>query len=62
MLSSKPQLFLPVVETCDVLEDKGGVIVREVKFKDGQYSRLTNALVTDFYKEAVLGAETLVPG
>jgi hypothetical protein len=32
---SKPQLFLPVIDTCDVLEDDGQTVLREVKFKDG---------------------------
>lgn len=31
----KPQLFLAVIDTCDVLEDDGETVLREVKFKDG---------------------------
>jgi len=31
----KPQLFLPVIDTCEVLEDDGATVLREVKFKDG---------------------------
>jgi len=31
----KPELFLPVIDTCKVLEDKDGVVVREVVFKPG---------------------------
>ncbi|KAE9369058.1 DUF1857-domain-containing protein [Stipitochalara longipes BDJ] len=31
----KPQLFLAVIETCEVLEDDGTTVLREVKFKDG---------------------------
>jgi hypothetical protein len=33
--SSEPQLFLAVIDTCEVLEDEGHRILREVKFKDG---------------------------
>ncbi|PMD52478.1 DUF1857-domain-containing protein [Hyaloscypha bicolor E] len=29
-----PQLFLAVIDTCDVLEDDGETVLREVKFKD----------------------------
>ncbi|KAH7360007.1 hypothetical protein BKA66DRAFT_426342 [Pyrenochaeta sp. MPI-SDFR-AT-0127] len=29
------QEFVPVIESCEVLEDKDGVVVREVKFKQG---------------------------
>lgn len=36
-LNSKPQLFLPVIDTCEVLEDDGESILREVKFKDGMF-------------------------
>jgi hypothetical protein len=32
---SKPQLFLPVIDTCDVLEDDGQTVLREIKFKEG---------------------------
>ena len=31
----KPQLFLAVIDTCEVLEDDGETVLREVKFKDG---------------------------
>jgi hypothetical protein len=40
-LSSKPQLFLAVIETCEVLEDDGQTVVREVKFKDGTSSLIS---------------------
>jgi hypothetical protein len=30
----QPQLFLAVIDTCEVLED-GETVLREVKFKDG---------------------------
>ncbi|KIM94822.1 hypothetical protein OIDMADRAFT_206545 [Oidiodendron maius Zn] len=30
-----PQLFLAVIDTCEVLEDDGESVLREVKFKDG---------------------------
>jgi hypothetical protein len=33
--SSEPQLFLAVIDTCEVLEDEGHRVLREVKFKDG---------------------------
>ena len=33
--SGKPQLFLAVIDTCDVLEDDGKTVLRGVKFKDG---------------------------
>ena len=29
------QEFVPVIESCDVLEDKDGVVTRVVKFKPG---------------------------
>jgi hypothetical protein len=32
---SEPQLFLAVIDTCEVLEDDGETVLREVKFKDG---------------------------
>ncbi|ESZ97825.1 hypothetical protein SBOR_1834 [Sclerotinia borealis F-4128] len=31
----KPQLFLPVIDTCKVLSDENETVVREVKFKAG---------------------------
>jgi len=31
----EPQLFLAVIDTCEVLEDDGETVLREVKFKDG---------------------------
>jgi hypothetical protein len=30
-------LFLAVIDTCEVLEDDGETVLREVKFKDGIY-------------------------
>jgi hypothetical protein len=33
----QPQLFLAVIDTCEVLEDDGESVLREVKFKDGIY-------------------------
>ena len=33
--NSKPQLFLAVIDTCNVLSDDGDTVLREVKFKDG---------------------------
>lgn len=35
---SKPKLFLAVIDTCEVLEDDGETVLREVKFKDGNCS------------------------
>jgi hypothetical protein len=35
---SKPQLFSAVIDTCDVLEDDGESVLRDVKFKDGHCS------------------------
>jgi len=32
----KPELFLPVIDTCKVLEDDGESVLREVQFKKGQ--------------------------
>jgi hypothetical protein len=29
------QEFVPIIESCDVLEDKDGVVVRDVRFKEG---------------------------
>jgi hypothetical protein len=29
------QEFVPVIESCEVLEEKDGVVTREVKFKEG---------------------------
>jgi len=31
----EPQLFIPVIDTCVVLENDGETVLREVKFKDG---------------------------
>jgi hypothetical protein len=30
-------LFLAVIDTCEVLEDDGETVLREVKFRDGTY-------------------------
>lgn len=35
----QPQLFLAVIDTCEVLEDDGETVLREVKFKDGEESK-----------------------
>jgi len=34
---SQPQLFLKVIDTCEVLKDDGESILREVKFKDSSF-------------------------
>ncbi|EPE34297.1 Bet v1-like protein [Glarea lozoyensis ATCC 20868] len=36
----KPELFLPVVEKCEVIENDGEVVVRDVTFKEG--ARMAN--------------------
>lgn len=35
------QEFVPVIESCEVLSDEGGVVDRVVKFKEGQAPRTT---------------------
>jgi len=37
---SQPQLFLTVIKECEVLEDTGESILREVTFQDGKYAPL----------------------
>lgn len=34
--SSKPQIFLAVIDTCTVIPDDGKIVVGDVKFKDGE--------------------------
>lgn len=46
------QEFVPVIESCTVLEDKDGIVKREVKFKPGLAPRDQATEVVRGYEDA----------
>ena len=54
------QEFVPVIEGCDVLEEKDGVVTREVHFKPGVAPKLkAKEIVTGFWPSWVCGFHSM---